>query len=66
MKYGLGKEKVGLPLYVKKEGKSNILIFTLYVGDLIFSSNNEKLIQVFIKEMIKKFEMSGPGLLNIS
>lgn len=61
-----GKSKSGHALYVKKEGKPPVLIITIYVDDLIFTTNNEKLIQVFIKQMIKEFEMSGPGLLSIS
>jgi hypothetical protein len=51
-------------LYVKRQGKNDILLVALYVDDLVYTSNNEKLIENFKIEMMKKYEMSDLGLLH--
>ncbi|KAK2965254.1 hypothetical protein RJ640_015752 [Escallonia rubra] len=40
-----------------------ILIVALYVDDLLFTGNSEKMIKDFRKEMMKKYEMNDMGLL---
>src|SRR4051812_35446814 len=42
----------------------NILIIPLYVDDLIFTGNDEKMIEEFKEDMMKKYEMSDLGLLH--
>ena len=51
-------------LYIKTEGKSDILIVSLYVDDLVFTGSSESLIKTFKEEMMKKYEMSDLGLLH--
>ena len=51
-------------LYVKRQGKTNILIVSLYVNDLVFTGSDSKMVKEFKKEMMKKYEMSDLGLLH--
>ncbi|KAK2993848.1 hypothetical protein RJ640_027325 [Escallonia rubra] len=51
-------------LYVKMNGKCDILIVGLYVDDLIFTGNNVKMFDDFKKEMAKEFEMTDIGLMS--
>ncbi|KAK3039985.1 hypothetical protein RJ639_027175 [Escallonia herrerae] len=51
-------------LYVKMNGKCDILIISLYVDDLIFIGNNVKMFDDFKKEMAKEFEMTDIGLMS--
>lgn len=37
--------------------QDNILIIEVYVDDIIFDSDNDKLRQIFSKDMEKEFEM---------
>ncbi|KAK4386523.1 Retrovirus-related Pol polyprotein from transposon TNT 1-94 [Sesamum angolense] len=50
-------------LYIKSQG-NDTLIVSLYVDDLIYTGNNEKMIQDFKEDMMKKFEMSNLGLMH--
>ncbi|XP_074362600.1 uncharacterized protein LOC141702909 [Apium graveolens] len=54
---GFVKSKSEPTLYVKKQGMS-ILIVAIYVDDLIFTSNDEHMINQFKSDMMKKYEMS--------
>ncbi|CAL2278987.1 unnamed protein product [Prunus armeniaca] len=60
---GFQKSQSEPTLYILKKGAS-ILIVSLYVDDLIFTSNNEHLIQQFKKDMMSTYEMSDLGLLH--
>ena len=51
-------------LYIKSADFDNILIVCLYVDDLIFTSNNPKMIAEFRKAMVKCFEMTNLGLVS--
>ncbi|CAL8994803.1 unnamed protein product, partial [Prunus brigantina] len=51
-------------LYTKTQGNSDILIVFLYMDDLIYTENNEEIIQEFKKDMMKTFEMSDLGLMH--
>ena len=64
LKMGFSKSKSEPTLYVKHQGQSNILIVALYVDDLVFTGNNDKMIEEFKREMMKKYEMSDMGLLH--
>ncbi|KAL0379259.1 UNVERIFIED_CONTAM: Retrovirus-related Pol polyprotein from transposon RE1 [Sesamum radiatum] len=50
-------------LYVKRQG-NDTLIVSLYVDDLIYIGNNEKMIHDFKEDMMKTFEMSDLGLMH--
>lgn len=60
---GFCKSKSEPTLYVKHQGESRILIFALYVDDLVFTGNDKKMIEEFRREMMMKYEMSDLGLL---
>ncbi|KAK2973573.1 hypothetical protein RJ640_030698 [Escallonia rubra] len=51
-------------LFVKMNGKGDILIVFLYVDDLIFTGNYVKIFDGFKKEMAKEFEMTNIGLMS--
>jgi hypothetical protein len=53
-----------LTLYVKHQGNVDLLIVTLYVGDLILSRSNVKIIEGFKKDIVNKYEMCDVGLLH--
>ena len=61
---GFDQSKSETTLYVKNQGKDDILIVALYVDDLVFTGNNKKMIEDFKNEMMQKYEMSDLGLLN--
>lgn len=58
------RSKIELVLYMNIEGTNNILIISLYVDDLIYTRNNEKIIEDFKKDMIKMFEMIDLRLIH--
>ena len=43
--------------------KDEILVVALYVDDLIFMGNNQRLVEEFKTEMKKEFEMTDLGLM---
>ena len=49
-------------LYTKKSG-GNVILVALYVDDLIFSGNNDEMIEEFKSTMTREFEMTDFGLL---
>ena len=51
---GFIRSKSEPTLYLKSKGNSEILIVALYVDDLIFTRNDEKMVEKFEKEMMKK------------
>ena len=42
-----------------------MLIIVVYVDDIIFGSNNDRMSQNFVEEMQKEFEMSMLGQLSL-
>lgn len=60
---GFQKSQSEPTLYILKKGAS-ILIVSLYVNDLIFTGNDEHLVQQFKKDMMSTYEMSDLGLLH--
>ncbi|KAL0379430.1 UNVERIFIED_CONTAM: Retrovirus-related Pol polyprotein from transposon RE2 [Sesamum angustifolium] len=50
-------------LYIKSQGNDKLIV-SLYVNDLIYTGNNEKMIQDFKEDMMKTFEMSDLGLMH--
>ena len=51
-------------LYVKANNSGDIIIVCLYVDDLIFTSNNPKLLAEFKESMSTQFEMTDMGLMS--
>ena len=49
-------------LYTKKSG-GNVILVALYVDNLIFSGNNDEMIEEFKSTMTREFEMTDLGLL---
>ena len=49
-------------LYTKKSG-GNVILIAFYVDDLIFSDNNDEIIEEFKSMMTQEFEMADLGLL---
>ncbi|BBN70029.1 transposable element gene [Prunus dulcis] len=58
---GFRRSKSKPTLYTKTQGNCDILIVSLHVDDLIYTGNNEEIIQEFKKDMMKTFEMSDLG-----
>ncbi|KAL0382815.1 UNVERIFIED_CONTAM: hypothetical protein Scaly_0568800 [Sesamum calycinum] len=50
-------------LYIKSQGNNTLIVF-LYVDDLIYKGNSEKMIQDFKDVMMKTIEMSDLGLMH--
>jgi Reverse transcriptase (RNA-dependent DNA polymerase) len=50
-------------LYVK-HGKNGMFIVSLYVDDLIFTENDEKMMHEFKNDMMEKYEMNDLSLLH--
>ncbi|KAL0364613.1 UNVERIFIED_CONTAM: Retrovirus-related Pol polyprotein from transposon TNT 1-94 [Sesamum angustifolium] len=50
-------------LYIKSQGNDKLIV-SLYVDELIYTGNNEKMIQDFKEDMMKTFEMSDLGLMH--
>ena len=46
-----------------KKSEGNVILFALYVDDLIFSGNNDEMIEEFKRTMTREFEMTDLGLL---
>ena len=62
MSNGFSKSNGEPTLYIKATD-GNVLIFVLYVDDLIFAGNDKALIGEFKEAMKSEFEMTDLGLL---
>nr|GFC48986.1 retrovirus-related Pol polyprotein from transposon TNT 1-94 [Tanacetum cinerariifolium] len=60
---GFEKSKHEPTLYVKKEGNDDLLIVSLYVDDMIYTSSSTRLISKFKSSMKSMFEMTDLGEL---
>nr|GEV64367.1 putative ribonuclease H-like domain-containing protein [Tanacetum cinerariifolium] len=59
---GFQRGKIDQTLFIKKQ-KGDILLFQVYVDDIIFGSTNKELCKAFEKLMKDKFQMSSMGEL---
>jgi len=57
--------KVDTTLFIKKK-LNDILLFQIYVDDIIFGSANDSLCKEFSRDMQSEFEMSMMGELNFN
>ena len=60
---GFKRGSVDNNLYIKMD-KESMIIIEVYVGDIIFRSDDDRLSQQFAKDMQSEFEMSLLGELN--
>ena len=51
-------------LHIKTKGTNDTLIISLYVDDLIYTGNNDKMSKNFKEDMMKIFEMTDLGLMH--
>ncbi|KAM1079184.1 hypothetical protein ACFX2B_013776 [Malus domestica] len=63
-KCGFKKSLSEATLYTKVENKSEILIVSIYVDDVVFTGNSKKMVDEFRNEMMGKYEMTDLGLLH--
>jgi hypothetical protein len=64
LKNGFVKYPHKYSIYVKKKKRVAILLlYTLYVDDLIFTRNNPKMLRDFKQAMIQEFEITNIGLM---
>ncbi|KAG6391565.1 hypothetical protein SASPL_149321 [Salvia splendens] len=63
IEHGFERSKSESTLYVKTQGTSTLIV-ALYVDDLLFCGDDEKMIHDFKIEMMKRYEMSDMGLLH--
>jgi hypothetical protein len=61
---GFRKESADNNLYIKVS-QGNILLIEVYVDDIIFGSDNDRLSQKFAKGMQNEFEMSLLGEISL-
>ena len=50
-------------VYIKTQGKYDLLIVSLYVDDLIYTGNNKEMIQAIKEDMMKTFKITDLGLM---
>jgi hypothetical protein len=60
---GFNKGNADKNLYIKVDQDSMIII-EVYVDDIIFGSDDDRMSQQFVKDMQSEFEMSLLGALN--
>ena len=51
-------------LYTRTDHEGNIIIVAIYVDDIVYTGNSEKMIHEFKREKIQRYKMSGLGLLH--
>lgn len=62
-KNGFTKSPYEHALYVKENKDGEVMYACLYVDDLIFTGNNQTIIEEFKKQMTARFEMTDLGLM---
>ncbi|KAI5344133.1 hypothetical protein L3X38_012010 [Prunus dulcis] len=62
--YGFTKSQSKATLYVKARGEASILIVSIYVDDIVYTGNDQEMIEDFKKDMKEKYEMTDLGLLH--
>ncbi|KAI5351334.1 hypothetical protein L3X38_004225 [Prunus dulcis] len=58
---GFTKSQSEATLYVKARGEASILIVSIYVDDIVYTGNDQEMLEDFMKE---KYEMTDLGLLH--
>ncbi|KAI5355055.1 hypothetical protein L3X38_007950 [Prunus dulcis] len=63
-KCGFEKSLSEATLYTKTRGENEILIVSIYVDDIVYTGNNQEMLDEFKEDMKEKYEMSDLGLLH--
>ncbi|VVA41237.1 PREDICTED: Retrovirus-related Pol poly from transposon, partial [Prunus dulcis] len=63
-KCGFEKSLSEATLYTKTRGEHDILIVSIYVDDIVYTGNNQEMLDEFKEDMKEKYEMSDLGLLH--
>ncbi|BBG95348.1 multidrug resistance-associated protein 9 [Prunus dulcis] len=63
-KCGFEKSLSEATLYTKTRGEHDILIVFIYVDDIVYTGNNQEMLDEFKEDMKEKYEMSDLGLLH--
>ncbi|KAM1012444.1 hypothetical protein ACFX15_041792 [Malus domestica] len=63
-KCGFEKSLSEATLYTKTRGEKDILIVSIYVDDIVYTGNNQDMLDEFKEDMKEKYEMSDLGLLH--
>ncbi|CAL8085699.1 unnamed protein product [Prunus armeniaca] len=63
-KCGFEKSLSEATLYTKTRGENDILIVSIYVDDIVYTGNNQDMLDEFKEDMKEKYEMSDLGLLH--
>ncbi|CAL2248615.1 unnamed protein product [Prunus armeniaca] len=61
---GFTKSQSEATLYVKTRGEASILILSIYVDDIVYTGNDQEMLEDFKKDMKEKYEMTDLGLLH--
>ncbi|CAL8990056.1 unnamed protein product [Prunus brigantina] len=61
---GFTKSQSEATLYVKARGEASILIVSIYVDDIVYTGNDQEMLEDFKKDMKEKYEMTDLGLLH--
>ncbi|CAL2268313.1 unnamed protein product [Prunus armeniaca] len=61
---GFTKSQSEATLYVKTRGEASILIVSIYVDDIVYTGNDQEMLEDFKKNMKEKYEMTDLGLLH--
>jgi hypothetical protein len=51
-------------LYTRSDLEGNLIIVSIYVDDIVYTDNTERLLSEFKIEMMQRYEMSDLGLLH--
>ena len=51
-------------LYTRRDYKGEIIIVSIYVYDIVYTGNNERMLAEFKKDMMQRYEMTDLGLLH--
>jgi len=51
-------------LYTRSDLEGNLIIVSIYVDDIVYTSSSERLLSEFKREMMQRYEMSDLGLLH--
>ncbi|CAL8178298.1 unnamed protein product [Prunus armeniaca] len=61
---GFTKNQSEATLYIKTRGEASILIMSIYVDDIVYTGNNQAMLEEFKQDMMEKYEMTDLGLLH--
>ncbi|KAI5312594.1 hypothetical protein L3X38_041767 [Prunus dulcis] len=51
-------------LYIRSDNEGGLIIVSIYVDDIVYTGNSERMLAEFKREMMQRYEMSDLGLLH--